>query len=334
MPTASRSLRRDLRRVGISNDAINAVWPEWWSEEAEASSSAVTELRYTVARRLGLSPRSLFDGPPRFVWHEEAKFKNLGSERDEDRAALTSFGLAIGRLILAGESRESWGHGPSEDPMALREAILRQAAFVELNEVLASCWSIGIPVVQLRVFPLDRKRMHAMTVRVDDRFAILLGRESSYPAQVAYTLAHELGHISLGHVTAMAGLVELGDPLQVQDRDEEETAADSFALRLLTGSPEPIVRSDRPEFNSRQVIHAVMERAPEVGIAPAMLALCLGHSTGRWRQVFGAMKRIPPGAVPVADAVNRLAVNQLTLDRLSDENRRYLLTVLGMPNDD
>ena len=96
MASEARSLRRELRRAGITPSAIEAVWPEWWSAEAESSFSARTELRYTVARRLGLSPRYLLDGAAQFVWRDEAKFKNLGTTTDHQAIVLTSFGVAVG----------------------------------------------------------------------------------------------------------------------------------------------------------------------------------------------------------------------------------------------
>jgi hypothetical protein len=49
--SARASLRRELRNAGLTRQAIDAVWPEWWSEDAERSLSATTELKYTVAQR-------------------------------------------------------------------------------------------------------------------------------------------------------------------------------------------------------------------------------------------------------------------------------------------
>src|SRR5437588_12250307 len=70
---AASLLRQKLLHLGLTRQAVDAAWPAWWSEEAEASASARVELRFSVARKLGLDPRSLLEDPsqPRFVWHDE-----------------------------------------------------------------------------------------------------------------------------------------------------------------------------------------------------------------------------------------------------------------------
>ena len=65
-------LRLRLRGLGLSDSAVSAAWPRWWSEDAESSASARAELRFGVARRLGLDPHSLLEDrdAPRFLWRD------------------------------------------------------------------------------------------------------------------------------------------------------------------------------------------------------------------------------------------------------------------------
>jgi hypothetical protein len=327
--TSSNDLRRDLREAGYSNDAIAAVWPEWWSEEADASISAITELRYTVARRLGLLPRSLFDeGEPMFIWHDQTKFKNLGTSTEEDRIILSSFGTAVGRVAIAGKL----GHSPVERRSAseIRDAILQSVPFVTLDDLVSLCWGLGIPLLYLRVFPLGEKRMHAMAVHAGGRYAILLGRKSRYPAQVAYWVAHEIAHIMLNHVAESAAMLEVDDPMRTEDPDQEEHEADKYALMLLTGQEDLSIVTDRPNFNSTELALTASRVARELHIEPGILALCLGHSSHRWTQVFAALKMLHPGEVDVRHHLNELAREQLDWDELSTPNADYLLTILGM----
>ena len=325
MALSEKQLRRELRQAGIANAAINAVWPEWWSAEAKDSLSATTELTYTVARRLGLSPRALFDGSPQFLWHDSTKFKNLGTTTDKEQAILASFGTAVGRCAL---SATRPGVTPLTDAESVRDAILREARFVNLPQLLTFCWQAGIPVIQLRVFPLPQKRMQAMTVKVNERHAILLGYESEYYARMAYILAHEIGHILLGHLEHSDSLLDMDNPLTAGDLDAEEVDADRAAFILLTGRANPEVLANMQSYNARQLAHAANAQADQERIEPGILVLCLGHATGKWQQTFGALKIIGPGAQPVGDQINDLAVNQFDWQALSLANRDYLAQVI------
>jgi hypothetical protein len=326
MALSERQLRRELREAGIARDAIKAVWPEWWSAEAKGSLSATTELTYTVARRLGLSPRALFDGSPQFLWHDSTKFKNLGTTTDREQAILASFGTAVGRCAL---NATLPGVSPILDAESIRDAILRQARFVDLAQLLTFCWQTGIPVIQLRVFPLQRKRMQAMTVKVNERYAILLGYESEYYARMAYILAHEIGHILLGHLDHSDSLLDMDDPLTADNLDDEEVNADRTAFILMTGRDNLEVLADTQSYSASQLSQAAKAAADRERIEPGILALSLGHATGNWRQTFGSLKIIDPGAQPVGDQINELAANQFDWQALSLANRDYLAQVIG-----
>lgn len=274
MADDDRILINRLRSAGISRAAIRAAWPSWWSKEAASSPSARSELRFALALRLGLEPKPLLGERVEFVWNDEARFKHLSTEDAAQRAALTSFGMSVGRLLLRATSGV-----PIDilDAAGLRDAILRGSRFVDLNSIIATCWALGVPVIHLRVFPLEAKSMHAMVVALDRRFAVLLGRDAGYPAPVAFTLAHELGHIMLGHLADAPALVDLEDPVRARDGDEQEREADRFALTLLTGSPYPDIRTNLERFNAPTLAKAVLDVADRYAVEPGTLALCLAH---------------------------------------------------------
>ena len=70
---------RLIQSTGLSQSAVAAAWPEWWSKDAESSPSANVELRFSLARKLGLDPRSLIadEAEPLFVWDDAARFKGF-----------------------------------------------------------------------------------------------------------------------------------------------------------------------------------------------------------------------------------------------------------------
>lgn len=332
MALSPSRLRRELQQAGIANAAIDAVWPQWWSDEAASSVSATAELTYTVARRLGLSPRALFEGSAQFLWRDDTKFKKLDARSQGEEAALASFGIAVGRSALTGTSPSSIS--PEISAQDLRQSITSKDRLVDTAELIYFCWAAGIPVIQLRVTPLNQKRMHAMTVRVGARHSILLAHEYRYSAMVAYLLAHELGHILLGHLRGSDALLEGDDPLTSGDKDEEEKAADDYALELLTGSSELSISTDRETYTATTLANTVRTYGPSLGVDPGVLALCVGHSNGKWQQSIGALKILQPNEIDMGEQVNRVAERQIRWDALSFGNQEYLERVMGLDRGD
>jgi hypothetical protein len=173
-----------------------------------------------------------------------------------------------------------------------------------------------------------------MALKVRERYVILLARESRFPAQVSYYLAHELGHIALGHLVSTPALVDMDDPLRAPDRtDPDEVAADRFALEVLTGMSEPRVLTEAESYSAAALAKAVVAAAPALQIEPGTLALCFGHNTERWDKVAAAMKRIYPGAELVGDAVNRYAIAQVQAGDVSEENEEYIRAAMGQADE-
>lgn len=333
MTTSDSRLKRRLRSIGLSRAAITAVWPSWWNEGAEESPSARAELLFTVARRFGLDPHSLLEeaARPRFLWQAEARFKHLSGESDLEQAGLTSFGRSVATTLLAATpSLNADVSGAS--PRDLRDSLLAgDRPYVVLTDLLVLAWSVGIPVAHLRVYPLPQKRMAAMTVSVGERSAVLLGKDSAYPAPIAFYLAHEIGHIALQHVAADRLIVDFEQARPtIATGDEEETAADEFALELLTGRRQPTVLGAGPyRPSARSLAQAALNSGPILGIEPGMLAQSYGYSTGDWAVASKSLKYIYPGAEPVWIHVNAIARSQLQVEALPPEAAEFLETVLG-----
>jgi hypothetical protein len=278
---------------------------------------------------LGLDAQALLEeDEPRFVW-KVATFKHLSASSANEREALVSYGTSLTRTLLAAVPEQAFP--TSLEALRVREQLLAAAKFVTLPDILSLCWAIGIPVVHLKVLPLPAKRMCAMATRVRDRYAILLARESKFPAQLAYYVAHELGHIALGHLSTNPAVVDADDPLRADDKsDPEEVAADRYALELLTGEPEPRVITEAKQFVAAALAKAAVESSEELQIEPGTLALCFGHSTGRWDKTVAALKRIYPQNQDVAPYINKVAVGQLMRQRLPDDADEYLRAALGL----
>ena len=327
MTDSKDNLIQKLRLAGISRAAIAAAWPSWWTDEAEQSPSGRAELRFALARRLGLEAKPLLGERVEFIWNDEARFKHLSTERQEERAVLASYGIAIGRLLLrATLARTEINVGGAA---GLREAILSAHRYVDLQSLVTTCWALGIPVIHLRVFPLEAKSMHAMVVTVEGRFAVLLGRDASYPAPIAFTLAHELGHILLRHLEGSQALIDLEDPATAADGDVQENEADAFALTLLTGSAKPDIQTNVDRFNAPTLAGAVLDAGPRHRIEPGTLALCLAYHRDAWPTANAALRFIYTERKPVWREINGIADMEIDWDGLGHESAHYLRNVMA-----
>lgn len=334
---SATELRQRLKTFGLSDSAIRAAWPRWWSESADESPSARAELHFSIARNLGLDPRSLIDADqsPRFIWKDEARFKHLSGEDEVEQAGITSFGRAVASVLIraAPEADATIVGQPASE---LRRALLAEGRpVVALGDLLALAWGTGVPVVHLRVFPWERKRMAAMTVRLRDHWSVLLGKDASYPPQIAFYLAHELGHIALDHIAAGDQIVDLdeaGDEpgAQEDEGDVEESEADAFALELLTGSPSPTILPARSRWaTARELARTARTVADELQIEAGTAALIYGHSTRDWQLANAALRHIYPEPVEVWQLVNGYARHELAFDQLTADGTEFLEAVLG-----
>ncbi|MBN9669481.1 ImmA/IrrE family metallo-endopeptidase [Roseibium aggregatum] len=332
MVDKSHRLFKALREAGISAEAIRSAWPSWWSEDAESSRSGKTELRFALSRSLGLDPQALLVGERvEFIWDDDARFKHLKTETAAERAALTSFGIAFARMLLRAFPETPTQSGYSA--LQLRSAILQSNKFVDLRALVATSWALGIPVAHLRIFPLRHKLMHAMVVTVEDRMVILLGKDAEYPAPIAFTLAHELGHIMLGHLKEVPALVDLEQDPNREEKDAEEKEADEFALELLTGSTHPEIEASTLNYSAQSLAEAALKSGEAHQIEPGTLALCLAYQTNTWPKAIAALKFMYTDRKPVWKEINLILESEIEWSLLPHETQLYIRKATGLLNE-
>jgi len=170
-----------------------------------------------------------------------------------------------------------------------------------------------------------------MSVRLGDRYSVLLAKDSMYPPHIAFYLGHELGHIALGHIEENAAIVDMeADELSTSDSDREEAEADQFALELLTGRTDPRVLPASGTYNAPGLADAALRASSRLRIEPGTVALCFGYSTRNWAVANSAMKFIYASGRPVWSEVNGVAEGQIDLEQIPSDARSYLRAVLGM----
>ncbi|HMJ89619.1 MAG TPA: ImmA/IrrE family metallo-endopeptidase [Candidatus Acidoferrum sp.] len=327
--TKAVDLKEKLIRSGLSRAAIQAAWPRWWRDDAADSPSAFNDLRFSLSRKLGIAPTSLFDeGDAVFVWQGNAKFKGLSVENDVEHQALVGYATALSNIVFACSDFPERSPLTDESPEALRNGILRVAQFVGLSQLLGLAYSMGVPVLHLQVFPLESKKMTAMSVKAGDRHLILLGRDALHSPWYSFYVAHELAHIILGHLGSSGVLVDA--EIKGENTDEEEAQADRFALALLTGHSNPEFELNRRPKSATELANAVAKAGAANRIDPGTLALCYGFSTKDWTRASGALKWLYGKGNDLGRSVNTAATRYLDFSRLTEDNRAFLYVVLGL----
>ena len=323
-----KNLRKQLLGSGLAASLIDAAWPHWWSEAAEASPSARNELRFILARALGLDPRALIDGDQvRFAATVGPRFKALKAEDAPQRHAIVSFGQSVARMLNAALPDRS---PPQISAMRIREFLLENGVVPDFQSITALCWQIGIPVVYLELLPFSTKRMHAMAAGQGGRSAILVAIKDSLYAKAAFTIAHELGHIMLGHLEGESAYVDIDDPMALGELPDEEQAANEFALELLTGRRQPIITTSIDDYSAAQLAQAAQKTGTTERIDPSTIALCDGFRTGDWKRSTIACLRIQGRAANIATEANEHAEELLDMDEVGEDGEVYLRRVLGL----
>ena len=169
-----------------------------------------------------------------------------------------------------------------------------------------------------------------MTVHKNGEFAILLARDSSYPAPLAFHMAHEIAHIALGHIEYGTALVDMADSTEIEEEnDPEELDADKYALELLTGSNEPNIVAIGESNSAKQLAKEAIRVGAERQIEPGTLALCYGYSTKKWALANKALRYIYDSPQEAWLLINTMAKDQLDWGNISDDASSYIHAVLG-----
>lgn len=323
-PVLRRVTAAGFKRAFVERDVL----PPWWEDEIAAHPTGLEEGVGILAVRLGLVPASLREGTAAaFAADAEPKFKT--------RADVETSHLEPLRHVATYALRLACAATPPGEPLAADLAVLRRQILsggepcVSLGALLRTCWEGGIPVLHLGQ-SVGGKKMDGMAARFGDRAGIALCANHKSPARLLFILAHELGHVLLGHLPEDSVLIDGADVVSTQDADTEEAEADAFAWTLLAG------RADygfytHPKWNAPTIAQAAEGCGQRDGISPGVLAANHGYRyPERWGAAGKAIKILEPDA-DALEAVRAAAADGLDLSALPEESADYLARLAGLP---
>lgn len=309
-----------LREAGLDPGFVrNHILPDWWKDELGDVPANRQLAEIAISRMLGIPSAALRDRNARLELLPATTVR-LKHVRNRDRASLGP-SILIAERVATSVVRVIRGLPTFSGPMVaseVRRQLLEQHPVVTLGSLVDFAWDHGIVVIHLSALPPGRK-LHGVAMFEGRVPVAVLAHGSDAPPRIAFDLAHELGHILLGHVTPDTPPLADED-LASPDEDPLERHANAFAAEVLTGEPEipfePVLGLDEAKLT-----RACRTAGAEHRIDPGVLALAYGFRAERMPVAQLALKRL--GLATGARATVAAALSRRLPEELPETAARW-----------
>lgn len=323
--TTVQNLYSALDKQGISKRRLAPLLPDWWTDEVEASPSGAQQVKIYLAKALSLRMRPFSESPPRveFDLPADKRFKKSSKTSEADVDLAVALARSASRIALS--ALDTQYVSPPPDALAIRESLISAGAqWVGLSSLLSYCWSMGIPVIHLAT-PLLGKKMDGIAMAINGRPSIVLSnnRKSGF---LLFHLAHELGHIALGHVGANGTIVD-AEIKEGDAQDADEAAADQFAIQLLTGNAHSSLRLQHL-IKAPALAHQAIQYGRHHNIDPTHIVLNCAHNNRRLFPLCVSAANLIAGDSTDQALVSDFVFQQLQ-DNLKDDSEHLLRKLIA-----
>jgi hypothetical protein len=324
-----QSLYKRLKAAGYDRKFVReCVLPDWWEDSLGSVPANCAIAEIAIGRHLGFDIAQLRDPnqPLRPPTAGNFRLKRRSTASESDVAASVAVARRAAELV-AESVTDVPAYGGPQLAAAVRAAILRNSAFVDLESLLTFCWSHGIFVVHLARTPAGAKRIDGLATFCGRRPVIVLASGRDSPSWLVYHLVHELGHIMRCHVKANGSFL-VDQDLSTRDDDEQEKEADTFACELLTGQTDPAFV---PTYGltAEKLARAAWRYGEQHRIAPGTVVLVYGRSANRWGPAQNALKYLEQDTSGQAMIATALRQNMPT-EELPETAERFLIGCAGL----
>jgi hypothetical protein len=336
MPVDSTNPMADLYRrlgaVGLTKPMVHRyILPDWWNDQVAKNPAGYAEGISFISRHLGLDLASLRDSGRLITYRESGicKFKKSKNATEDQLQMARSLATRVAHLVNAA-TPESCAPLPASATQMRQEILGQGHPWVSLRNLVDYCWSLGVPVVHLTSF-LKSKRPDGLAVRVRGRPIVVLCKKVRATAWLLFILAHELGHIALGHIPEDGALVD--ENVNTNEPDTEEDEANSFAIELLTGTKDCSFHSASRWPNAQRLAKRALEIGRELKIDPGHVVLNYAHTMGGefFPVANAALSLLEPKKEALGIVRQKLA-EHLDWSSLPEDSSEFLMRVTQAEN--
>ncbi|MEN9863129.1 MAG: hypothetical protein RLZZ601_893 [Pseudomonadota bacterium] len=205
---------------------------------------------------------------------------------------------------------------------------------IDFDALLNYCWRKGVPVISLSNLPFGLKKMDGAALKVGDRPVIILAKKNNSKSWLSFILAHELGHIALGHLENNSSIVDIA--LQQESTfdsdntgDSMELEADKFALNILGGPLAQETQERWGDFDSAITLATNARAAANLlGCSAGHLILRYAFRTKRWPEAASALKFLREDFDAQKEIVKSMA-SGIAFDDLSNDVQDLIFRITG-----
>ena len=327
-PNPMKELYRRLQAAGLPRKYVRtALLPSWWVDEIAVNPAGYAEAVMLLSRHSGIDVRALLADKDRLRLSDTARARLKKSRRAAGDDLMIARGLATQVASYAAMGADAIPLRVPTSARGLRQDILDEGnVWVSLDNLLDACWARGIPVVHMSAFPQGVKRMEGLAAKIRGRPVVVIAKDQKTSAWLLFILAHELGHIALGHLGDDQVLAEADIGKAGADADAEEKAANAFAMELLSGDPELRVVPPSRWPAAEELARAAKRLGIEHRIDPGHVVLNYAHSMGPtfFAVANAALNQLEPAADAPQRIRERLA-RRLAWSNLPREASEFLM---------
>jgi hypothetical protein len=333
--STATQLYKTVAKLGLTRAQVRRLLPGWWSADLEQQPDSAAELAMHLSRRLSVDLRSLIRGEvvPKGAVAKLA-FKHRANINPATLSASTFIASSLAQAVLSA-LRMDYRPLPS-DPKGLRaraQEITPDQPFGFASLVNMS-WAHGIPIIPLPNLPVGVRKMDGAALQVGNRPVIVLAKKKSSRAWLSFILAHEMGHVALGHLQPGSSIIDISlqetsTYLTESASDTQEGEADDFALAAMGGV------DVAAEIKRWSAADTPVELAVNARRAAARLHVEAGHfilrhafASRRWPEAMTALRFLSEDFNPESTLVAQLK-ESLDLDLVSDDLQDMVASVTG-----
>jgi len=318
-----KELCASLSRLGFKRGyLIDTVLPSWWEPDVVKTRNGFLETAMLIHRRTGLPLAPLFSGLAEpATAPSKVHFKKSKGVTEDDVRTAHLIARQVAETVAAHTQPPFKGTLPDAATLHAQLKDRGRQSWVTLEDLLDYCTEVGIPVVHTSKFPSGARKPDGMAVcSQEGRPVIVLCKASQRPAWMVFILAHELGHIALGHVPEGGAVVD--GNLESASGEEEERQANEFASVLLTGKPDLGLSFHGP-LKAGMLARKAQGFAHRYRVSPGVAALNWGFNTENWPVANGAVK-ILEGDQNALEMIQSSTASSLDWDSLSEDAAEWL----------